>query len=108
MEDENDFQEKHIRKEQNKKLSKHFDILINGQKFKIVNYLFKTESKGDRKGEYIRLLSKFDIIISERENVKIEIYDGENVIKIIGDWASTSWKVGNYSVEYWINDLTKD
>jgi hypothetical protein len=107
IEDEDDFQEKNIRKKQDKKLSKHFDIFINDEKFKILNYLFKVENLGDRKGNCIQLISKFDIRHSQRENVKIVIIEGENKIEIDGDWAFTTWNVGNYCVGYWIKNMIK-
>lgn len=107
IESEKEDKENFIRKKQDKKIAKHFDIYINGVRFKVVKYLFKTESKGKRTGNYIEFISKFNIIIAERENVKIEILEGETRIEIFGDWAFASWNVGNYNVGYWINDLNK-
>lgn len=107
IENEDDFQEKNIRQKQDKKLSKHFDIFINDEKVKILNYLFKVENIGVRKGDYIQLISKFNIQTSDRENVKIIIIEGENKIEIHGDWAYASWNVGNHCVAYWINNMIK-
>jgi hypothetical protein len=106
-ENDDDFQEKNIRKKQDKKLAKHFDIYINNQKFKVINYLFK-ENRGDRTGKYIHLISKFDIQISQTQNVKIVIFENQTRIEINGDWAFASWGVGNYNVGYWINNLVRE
>jgi hypothetical protein len=107
LESEDDFQEKNIRKKQDKKLSKHFDIFINDEKFKVLNYLFKVENHGAQKGNYIQLISKFDIQHPQRENVKIVIIEGENKIEIDGDWAFAYWSVGNYCIAYWIKNMSK-
>ena len=107
VENEEDFREKDKRKKQDKKLSKHFDVLINDKKFKVLNYLLKVENHGNRKGDYIQFISKFDIQTSQRENVKIIIIEDENKIEIDGDWAFASWSVGNYCVGYWINNMIK-
>jgi hypothetical protein len=107
FENGNDFQEENLRRKKDKKISKHFDIFINGEKFRIVNYFIKFENHGERKGEFVHLISKFNIMISEKENVKILIIENETEIEIIGDWAFTSWNIGNYNVGYWINHITK-
>ena len=107
IEKNEDFQEKNIRRKQDKNLSKHFDVYINDKKFKVANYLFKVENRGERKGEYIQLISKFDIQIPERENVKIVLMENETEIEIIGDWAFAHWGNGNYCVAYWINETKR-
>ena len=103
FEKDEDFQEKNIRRKQDKKLSKHFDISINDEKLKIVNYFFKVENHGERKGNYIQLISKFNILIPEKTNVKILLVENETEIEIIGDWRSTVYGNGIYEVSYWIN-----
>ncbi|MBG6188426.1 hypothetical protein [Flavobacterium sp. CAN_S2] len=107
FENDNDFQEENLRRKKDKKISKHFDIFIEDEKFKIVNYFIKFENRGERKGEYLQLISKFNIIISKKEDVKILISGNKTEIEIIGDWAFTSWNVGNYNVGYWIKEFKK-
>ena len=99
--------EKHIRKKQDKKLSKHFDIRLNGQQFKIIKYLIKDKVSNERQGKVIQLLSKFNIMIDETKNVKIEITTDTDKLEIIADWASGHWSTGNYNVAYWINKCKK-
>ena len=97
--------EENIRKKKDKKLSKHFEILLNNQKFKIVNFIFKEKETAKRKGKTIQLISKIDIQIEQRKNVKIEINQNEKNYKIDGDWASAHWGIGQSNVEYWINEM---
>ena len=97
--------EENIRKKKDKKLSKHFEILLNNQKFKIVNFIFKEKETAKRKGKTIQLISKIDIQIEQRKNVTIEIIHNDKSYQIDGDWASAHWGIGQSYVEYWINEM---
>jgi len=50
-----DFVDENIRKKKDRKLSKHFDILLNNTKVKIVNFIIKDNVDLDRNGKIIRL-----------------------------------------------------
>jgi hypothetical protein len=50
-----DIQEENIRRNKDKKLSKHFDILINGQTYKIINFIIKESNSRFIKGKVIKL-----------------------------------------------------
>ena len=100
--------EENIRKKKDKKLSKHFEILLNNQKFKIVKLIFKEKETAKRKGKTIQLISKIDKQILERTNVKIEINQNDKSYKIDGDWASAHWGIGKSYVEYWINEIVEN
>jgi hypothetical protein len=104
FEKDEDFQEKNIRKKQDRKLSKHFDIYVNGEKTKIVNFLFKDFEHFERKGKIIQLISKYNLNISERENVKIHIEHKKSEIDIVGDWCVAAYGNGIFEVSYWINE----
>lgn len=105
--DENE-NEKNIRRKKDKKLSKHFDILINDQKYKIINFLFKESKSVERQGKTIQLISKLDIQISERKNVNIKINQNGKNYQIIGDWHLAWWGIGQNYVEYWINEINEN
>lgn len=101
----NEENEQNIRRKKDKKLSKHFDITINNQKYKIVNFLFKENKTDDREGKTIQLISKLNIQISERKNVKIEIKQDGKLLEVNGDWHFEWWGIGHNYVEYWINQI---
>ncbi len=104
---ENENNEENIRRKKDKKISKHFDILINNEKHKIIKFLFKDNITIEREGKVIQLISKFNIQIADRVNVKIVIEQKGETFEIIGDCRVAWWGVGQCYVEYWINEMKK-
>ena len=105
LEKDDDANEERIRRKKDKKIAKHFTILLNGEKYRIVSYQIKNENINDRAGKLIQLISKFDIMIVERKNVKLEIQNSDKNLEILGDWAYGWWSAGKYCNAYWINEL---
>lgn len=105
FENEEDFIEENINKKKNKKVSKHFEILMNGRKTKILNFLIKDYKHLDRTGKIIQLISKFNITLSQRNNVKLEISKDGEMIEIVGDWCVEWYGVGQHYIVYWINEM---
>lgn len=105
FENDEDFIEENINKKKAKKVSKHFEILINGRKTKIANFQIKDYKHLERTGKIIQLISKFSIGISQRENVKLEINKDGKVIEIVGDWCFEWSNVGQHCVGYWISKI---
>ena len=103
-----DINDEKINRRKDKKLSKHFDILINDIKIKIVNFLIKDKNYLNREGKVIRLISKYNININDRKNVRIKINHNNKSIDIVGDWCSASWGLGQYIVEYWIIEIDEN
>ena len=105
LEDQDEVNEERIRRKKEKKIAKHFYIQINDNRAKIINFIIKEKQHLRRKGKVIRLISKYNINIAERQNVRININNENKSIDIIGDWCAASWGLGEYIVEYWINEI---
>jgi hypothetical protein len=99
-----DIQEENIRRKKNKKISKHFDILINDQTYKIVNFIIKETKNKFRQGKTIKLISKFKITNSDMKDVRIEIKHDDKEYNILADWAGASYRIGENIVKYWIKE----
>lgn len=103
--EEKDDIENEIRKKKSKKLSKHFNILVNGEKTKILNYLIKDFKNDYDCGQVIELISKIKfktIKREDRENVIIIIENDKEKIIIEGKAKSGSYSVGNYLMSFLI------
>lgn len=105
IEDQDDINEEAINRKKDKILTKHFEILINDKRRKIINYIIKEKIHLERKGKIIRLISKYNLTITERDNVRIEINHRDKSISILGDWCVAYGGLGQYNVEYWINEI---
>ena len=117
--EDEDFQEKNIRKKQDKKLSKHFDIYINGEKTKIINFLFKDFEHFERKGKIIQLISKSDFL-KNGETINAQkirglkfkpIFDGEKIAYNLNGTIYSKGNVKNKKEtgfwQYWYPNGTK-
>ncbi len=102
-----DLDGENIRRKNDKKISKHYDILINDNKIKIVKFLIKDKKHLDIQGKIIRLISKYNINVADRKNVRIKINYNNKSIDIIGDWCVASWGLGQYIVDYWILEINE-
>ncbi len=105
FENDEDSIEENINKKKGKKVSKHFEILINGRKIKIANFQIKDYKNSERSGKIIKLISKFKILDSQRKNVKLEIKNEGKFIELVGDFYCSVTDAGIYTVYYWINKI---
>jgi hypothetical protein len=105
IEDPDDINEEAISRKKDKVLTKHFEILINDNRIKIINYIIKEKIHLERKGKIIRLISKYNLSITDRENVRIKINHRHKSISILGDWCVAYGGLGQYTIEYWINEI---
>lgn len=100
-----DIREENIRRRKDKKLSKHFDILINGQTYKIVNFIIKESNSRFIKGKIIKLISKYRINLDEKD-VRIEINHNGKSYNILADYICAHYCVGENIIEYLIKHKT--
>lgn len=99
--------EEYIKKKKDRKISKHFDIIIDDKKFKIINYLFKDYATDIKKGKKITLISKFKLPMNYHVDTTIKInYKNDNLI-IKGFFISGSYGNGVNIASYSIEDMIK-
>ncbi len=108
MADENN--EEKIRRKKDKKLSKHFDILVDNTKIKILNYHIKDHVTPFENDKVIILISKlkFDKIQQTKNDVIIRINTEKENILIKGEWKYAWHSAGNYGVAYLIKDFSQE
>ncbi|MFV0330497.1 MAG: hypothetical protein ACK5KL_11875 [Dysgonomonas sp.] len=99
--------EEKINKKKEKKLSKHFDILINNRKVKILNYQIKDYKTSLEDGKSLILISKFQFDRADRgeDYADIEIITEKEKLVIKGEWKSAWSSSGNYGMTYLIKEL---
>jgi len=95
--------DKNINRSKNRKLSKHYDILINGKKVKILNYRIKVYKDSVVNGRIIELISKLKFDKTDSGNVVIEIDKPNEKLTISGIWKFGWDEPGNHGVAYLIN-----
>lgn len=100
-----DISEENISRKKEKTLSKHFDILIDGKKVKVVNYIIKNYKKGNEAGQVIELISKYKLNMEFKKKVKINISEKNESIEIDGYLETAHYGPGNFHVTYWITFL---
>lgn len=108
MIDEEDYLQEKINKRIEKNNSKHFNILINGEKIRVVNSIIKQYKTKERSGKILQLISKFSISIPQRENVEIIIRKNEKIISIIGNWCFEWYGNGKHMIAYWIENYKEN
>jgi hypothetical protein len=77
---------KNIRRNKDKKLSKHYDILINGKKVKILNYRIKNYKDSSVSGRVIELISQLKFDKAGSSDVIIEIDAPNEKLTVAGTW----------------------
>ncbi len=88
-----------------RKIAKHFTILINGQKIKIINYRFKKYQDQFETGRLVELISKIKFPALP-ESAKIEINRDGRLIQIQGKWKCGFHEPGNYIESFIVNEIT--
>lgn len=92
-------------RQKERKFAKHFDILINGRRVKILNFQIKEYKDLTESGRIIELISgqKFDK--ADQSEALIKIDTGNQIMEISGKWKFSRNGPGNYTISYWINEL---
>ena len=65
------------------KLTKHFTILCNGNKVKILNYKLKQEQDGKL---VLELITKIPNILLSQKNIRLEISDKKQPMQLYCTW----------------------
>ena len=78
-----------------RKIAKHYPILINGKKVKIINYRFKKYKDPYESGQLVELISKIKFPPLPKL-VKIEIKREGRLIQIQGRWKFGFHGPGNH------------
>lgn len=102
FEDLEELTEKEIVTKKQRKIDKHFSILLNDVKTKIANYRFKLVHDGFCNGKTIELISKLKIPYSSSELNKIDIEHKGSKFEIEGKWINTLYSKGNYIATFLI------
>lgn len=104
MTDDND---KKPRRNKDKKLSKHYDILINGKNVKILNYRIKNYKDSSVSGRVIELISQLKFDKADSGDVIIEIDAPNEKLTVSGTWKFGWDEPGNHGVAYLINEVKR-
>ncbi len=90
--------DENIAKKKDKTLSKHFTILVNGEKQKILNYKIKLE-RNDNKVRTLELISKFKFAsnLNTDKPIYVVIDKGEK-LNFEGSFSFGAIAIGNYSL----------
>jgi len=99
--------EERFRKRKDKKLSKHFDGVVNDVKIKILNFRFKTHKTPTETVDVIEILSKVKFHELDREDVMIRIEKEDCIVEVNGDWKYGWSGPGEHCVAYSIKKKTE-
>lgn len=99
--------EERIRKQKDKKLSKHFDGMVNDVKIKILNFRFKIHKTPKETVDVIEIISKVKFHELDRENALIRIENEKSIIEVTGDWKYGWSGPGENGVAYSIKKKTE-
>ncbi|NVO04182.1 MAG: hypothetical protein HXX09_15925 [Bacteroidetes bacterium] len=103
-----DSNEENIRSKKDKKLSKHFDILINDKKVKILNYQFKDYKTSTESGQVIEFISQMKFDKAEKGEVIIKINTLKEELTINGKWKIAWDGPGSHGTSYLIKKIIKE
>ena len=96
--------ESRIANKKARKIAKHFTILINGKKIKIINYRFKKYQDQFETGQIVELISKIKFPALP-ESAIIEIDRDGRRIQIQGKRKCGSYGPGNYIESFIVNEI---
>lgn len=94
-----------IRRKKEKKFSRHFDILINGKKVKILNYQIKDYKTAHENGRVIEFISQLKFDKAAQGEVDIQIATDKETIEVTGVWKFGWTGPGNFGMAYMIKEL---
>ncbi len=97
--------EENIRRKKDKKFLKHFDILINDKKVKILNYQIKEYKNSTEGGQVIEFISQQKFDKADTGEVVIKIDTITEKLTINGIWKSGFDSSGNHGMTYRIEKL---
>lgn len=103
-----DNNENNIRRKKEKKFSKHFDILINDKKVKILNYQIKDHKTVSETGRIIEFISQLKFDKADQGDVHIQIVTDKEKFAINGVWKYGWNGPGNHGIAYLIKELDNE
>jgi hypothetical protein len=103
-----DINEDNICRKKEKKFSKHFDILINDKKVKILNYQIKDYKTTSEKGRIIEFISQLKFDKADQGEVNIQIVTDKEKTNIKGVWKFSWNGPGNHGIAYLNKELDNE
>ena len=95
--------DENIAKKRERTLSKHYTILVNGEKQKILNYKIRL-AVDDNNIEILELISKFKFASNLNTHKTISVIIDEEVkLNIEGTFSFAAIAIGNYSLGIKLN-----
>ena len=95
--------DENIAKKRERTLSKHYTILVNGEKQKILNYKIRL-AVDDNNIEILELISKFKFASNLNTDKTISVIIDEEVkLNIEGTFSFAAIAIGNYSLGIKLN-----
>lgn len=99
--------EDNIRRKKDKKSNKHFDILINGKKIKILNYQIRDIQTPLGNEKVIEFISQQKFDKADTGLVKIRIETVIEKVEILGEWKFGWNGPGNHGMAYRIKEINQ-
>lgn len=97
-----------INRQKQKKIDKHFDIVANGKKAKIINYKLSDhidEYTGE-KSQNIEIITKISNKVFESKSIESVICKDNKELTFNGNWFSTFSHAGLSKYHYKVESLT--
>ena len=89
--------EENITRKKDKTLSKHYTILMDGKKQRILNYKI-SPSSDDKEVKILRLISKFKFRKYNFDTIISIIIDKDEKLELKGIYNGAALSIGNYSL----------
>jgi hypothetical protein len=96
-----------IRSQKDRKLSKHYEVLIGDQKTKIVNHSITERRRDGQPTRLLTLRSKLTFPGVSREPVAIEIQEQGRTLRVVGRFDCAMHSPGNYTQVFVVDELTE-
>lgn len=96
-----------INKKKQNKIDKHFDIIANGKKVKIINYKI-TEGRDEYSGlmgQNMEIITKISNKVLESKPIECIICKDNKELNFIGSWYSTRSQAGLFKYHYSVDEI---
>jgi hypothetical protein len=97
--------EARFRPQKDRKLAKHYEVLIGDRKAKIINHRFTKRTRDGRQIRLLELRSMIRFPAVGRGSISIEIRDQDDILRLEGRLDCARHSPGNYTLWFVVDDL---